>query len=134
MSTKAKTETVLSDSAGGVRSEPGGRAEQPAGGAPTLALPLELREQLSDEVIDQLLAGARTEEEIVGPGGVLTLLTKRRVERALQAELTEHLGYESHQEPPGGVGNTRNGSTLKTLQTEQGPVEIRTPRDRKGSF
>ncbi len=134
MSTKAKTETVLTDSAGGVRSEPVGRAEQPAGAAPTIELPLELREQLSEEVIDRLLAGARTEEEIVGPGGVLAQLTKRLVERALSVELSEHLGYEPHQEPPGGTGNTRNGSTPKTLQTEQGPVEIRTPRDRKGSF
>jgi putative transposase len=139
MSTKATTESELieatggADLAGGMRSEPVGRAERPAGGAPT-ELPLEFREQLSDEVIDQLLAGARTEEEIVGPGGVLAQLTKRLVERALQAELTEHLGYEPHQEPPGGVGNTRNGSTAKTLATEQGSVEIRTPRDRKGSF
>jgi len=93
-----------------------------------------VREALSDEVIDQLLAGSRTEEEIVGPGGVLAQLTKRLVERALQAELGEHLGYEPHREPPGGVGNTRNGSTGKTLQTEQGPVEIKTPRDRNGSF
>jgi putative transposase len=85
-------------------------------------------------VIDELLAGARTEEEIVGPGGVLAQLTKRLVERALQAELTEHLGYEPHQEPPGGSDNTRNGSTGKTLATEHGPVEIKTPRDRKATF
>ncbi|MBX6369439.1 MAG: IS256 family transposase [Rhodospirillales bacterium] len=94
----------------------------------------ELLDRLSDEVVDQLLAGAGSEEEIVGPAGVLAQLTKRLVERALAAELSEHLGYEPHQEPPGGVGNTRNGSTPKTLQTEQGPVEIRTPRDRNGSF
>lgn len=136
MSTKAKTEIDLSDSAGGLRSEPGGRAEQPAGGAPTpeVELPQEVRDRLSDEVIDELLAGARTEEEIVGPGGVLGQLTKRLVERALSAELTDHLGYEPHQEPPGGTGNTRNGSTAKTLATEHGPVRIETPRDRKGSF
>ena len=85
-------------------------------------------------MIDELLAGARTEEEIVGPGGVLAQLTKRLVERALSAELSEHLGYEPHQEPPGGTGNTRNGSTGKWLATEQGPVRIETPRDRKGSF
>src|SRR5215831_6431186 len=134
MSTKAKTETdELSGSAGGVRSEPGGRAQRRAGGA-SLEIPDGLRDRLSDEVIDELLAGARTEEEIVGPGGVLAQLTKRLVERALQAELSEHLGYEPHREPPGGVGNTRNGSTAKTLATEHGPVEIRTPRDRKGSF
>jgi putative transposase len=97
-------------------------------------LPAEVRDRLSDEVIDGLLAGARSEEEIVGPGGVLAQLTKRLVERALSAELTEHLGYEPHQEPPGGTGNTRNGSTAKTLATEHGPVRIETPRDRKGSF
>jgi putative transposase len=134
MSTKAKTETELIGSAGGLRSEPGGRAERPAGGGPTPEFPLEVRDRLSDELIDELLAGARTEEEIVGPGGVLAQLTKRLVERALQAELTEHLGYEPHQEPPGGVGNTRNGSTAKTVATEHGPVEINSPRDRKSSF
>jgi putative transposase len=66
---------------------------------------------VSDEVIDELLAGAQTEEEIVGPGGLLAQLTKRLVERAMDVELTEHLGFEPHQEPPGGAGNTRNGST-----------------------
>jgi putative transposase len=139
MSTSSKSEIKLNEealargSAGGVRSEPVGRAEQPAGGEP-LEFRGEVRDRLSDEVIDQLLAGARTEEEIVGPGGVLAKLTSRLVERALQAELTEHLGYELHQEPPGGVGNTRNGSTPKTLQTEQGRVEIKTPRDRNATF
>jgi putative transposase len=142
MSTKAKTETELIEaagvgSAGGLRSEPVGRAQQPAGGAPLPGvelLPQEIRDRLSDEVIDELLAGARSEEEIVGPGGVLAQLTKRLVERALSAELTEHLGYAPHQEPPGGAGNTRNGSTAKTLATEHGPVRIETPRDRRGSF
>jgi putative transposase len=97
-------------------------------------LPDEMREKLPDEVVDELLAGAKTEEEIVGPGGLLSQLTKRLVERAMEVELTDHLGYEPHQEPPGGVGNTRNGSTPKTLTTEHGPVEIKTPRDRQGSF
>jgi putative transposase len=90
--------------------------------------------RISDEVIDELLAGASTEEEIVGPGGLLAELTKRLVERAMDAELTDHLGYEPHQEPPGGAGNTRNGGTPKTLLTEHGPVRISTPRDRNGSF
>jgi putative transposase len=97
-------------------------------------VPDDIRGQLPDEVVDELLAGARTEEEIVGPGGLLSRLTKRLVERALEVELTDHLGYERHQEPPGGAGNTRNGSTPKTLSTEHGPVEISTPRDREGSF
>jgi transposase-like protein len=70
-------------------------------------------------VVDELLAGAKTEEEIVGPGGLLSQLTKRLVERALGVELTDHLGYERHQEPPGGARNTRNDSTPKTLATER---------------
>src|SRR5207248_4773673 len=105
-----------------------------AAGQLEVELPGEVRDRLSEEVIDELLAGARTEEEIVGPGGVLAQLTKRLVERAMSAKLTEHLGYKPHREPPGGTGNTRNGSTPKTLATEHGPVEVRTPRDRKGSF
>ena len=119
---------------------PAGRGASPEGersGLPAASrssFPDAIRDRLADEVIDELLAGARTEEEIVGPGGVLAQLTKRLVERAMSAELTEHLGYEPHQEPPGGTGNTRNGSTAKTLATEHGPVRIETPRDRKGSF
>jgi hypothetical protein len=139
MSTKIETElieTVGVDSARGLRRVPGGRAQRPAGAARLLEdrLPVEVRDRLSDELIDELLAGARSEEEIVGPGGVLAQLTKRPVERVMSAELSEHLGYEPHQEPPGGTGNTRNGGTEKTLATEQGPVRVRTPRDRNGSF
>ena len=144
MSTTSRTTselkgTVGAGSAGGERSEPGGRAQRAAGAAHpprgSLAeLPPEVRDQLGDELIDELLAGARTEEEIVGPGGLLADLTRRLVERAMSAELTEHLGYERHQEPPGGSGNTRNGGTPKTLATEHGPVRIKTPRDRKGTF
>jgi putative transposase len=61
-------------------------------------------------------------------------LTKRLVERAMEVELTNHLGYKPHQEPPGGAGNTRNGSTPKRLITEHGEVQIDTPCDRAGSF
>jgi putative transposase len=126
--------------AGVERGEPGGRAVRDAGaprrppGSPVDELPPGVRDRLSDELIDELLAGARTEDEIVGPGGLLADLTRRLVERAMSAELTDHLGYERHQEPPGGTENTRNGSTPKTLQTEHGPVPINTPRDRKGTF
>jgi Transposase, Mutator family len=124
--------------AGVLRGEPGGRAAQDAGARcrPRGSVPVDellpiARERLSDELIDELLAGARTEQEIVGPGGVLADLTRRLVERAMSAELTEHLGYEPHQEPPGGTGNARNGTTPKTLVTEHGPVRIDAPRDRK---
>jgi putative transposase len=144
--------------AAGERREPGGRPERTGGGAlavDPLSLSPELvdeavdcaggrrrvrqalevsSERISDEVIDELLAGASTEEEIAGPGGLLADLTKRLLERAMEVELTDHLGYEPHQEPPGGAENQRNGSTPKTLMTEHGLVALDTPRDRNGSF
>jgi putative transposase len=89
---------------------------------------------LPDELIDELLAGARTPEEITGPDGLLSRLTKRLVERAMDAELSEHLGYVRGEAPPGGVGNARNGITPKTVHTEHGSVRIEAPRDRAGSF
>ena len=73
-------------------------------------------------------------EQITGPGGLLTRLAGRVIESALGAELSERLGYPAGAAPPGGAGNTRNGSMPKTLQTELGSVEIKPPRDRKGSF
>jgi hypothetical protein len=97
-------------------------------------LPDEMRDKLPDELVDELLAGAKTEEEIVGPGGPLSRLTQRLVERAMEVELTDHLGYEPHQEPPDGAGNTRNGTTPKTLTTEHGSVEIRTPGIARGAL
>ena len=76
----------------------------------------------------------RGEREILGQGGVLGELTRRLVERALQEELSEHLGYPAGQAPPGGAGNSRNGGTPKTLLTDSGAVPIDTPRDRKSRF
>ena len=125
-------------SAGVARSEPGGRAQRRAGAArgpdPDPELGDRVKELLPNELIDELMAGARTGEEITGQGGLLAQLTKRMVERAMEVELTDHLGYEPHQEPPGGAGNTRNGSMPKRLITDQGEVQINTPRDRDGSF
>ena len=90
--------------------------------------------ELPDELIDELLAGAKTPEEITGPDGLLNRLTKRLIERAMDAELTDHLGYERGQAPPGGVGNARNGITEKTVHTTHGSVRIEQPRDRRSSF
>jgi putative transposase len=117
----------------GAGGSPSGEAPVPPRSARE-RLPSGLRERLPDELVDELLAGARSEEEIVGPGGLLAGLTKRLVERAMEVELTDHLGYEHGEAPPGGAGNTRNGSTPKTLATEHGPVAIDTPRDRNGTF
>jgi putative transposase len=99
--------------------------------------PQELTDRLAGllpgEELEKALQGLEP-EQITGPGGLLTQLAGRVIETALGAELTEHLGYPPGQAPPGGAGNHRNGSTPKALQTELGPVEIRTPRDRDGSF
>jgi putative transposase len=101
------------------------------------SFPQELTDRLAGllpgEELEKALQGLEP-EQITGPGGLLTQLAGRVIETALGAELTEHLGYPPGQAPPGGAGNHRNGSTPKALQTELGPVEIRTPRDREGSF
>jgi len=88
---------------------------------------------LPGEELEQALDGLAP-EQITGPGGLLSQLAGRVIETALGAELTEHLGYPLGQAPPGGAGNHRNGSTPKTITTELGPVPVRTPRDRDGSF
>ena len=103
-------------------------------GVPVGELPSEVRERLTDGLIDELLGGVSGEEEIVGKGGLLAELTCRLVERAMAGELTGHLGYEPGHAPPGGAGNARNGTTPKTLQTDRGPIRIAAPRDRRGSF
>jgi len=97
-------------------------------------VPESVRDRLPDELIDELLAGRSGQAEIVGKDGLLGELTKRLLERAMAGELTAHLGYEPHHEPPGGAGNARNGSTSKTVQTGHGPVQIDRPRDRNASY
>src|SRR5579863_7977751 len=99
------------ESAGVARSEPGGRAQRRAGAARREPdrLADRVKELLPDELIDQLMAGAKSGEEITGQGGLLSQLTKRMVERAMEVELTDHLGYEPHQEPPGGAGTRGMG-------------------------
>ncbi|MDQ3609502.1 MAG: IS256 family transposase [Actinomycetota bacterium] len=92
------------------------------------------RPELSDELIDELLGGVQTAEQIAGPDGLLGQLTRRLLERALAAELTDHLGYAPGQAPPGGAGNARNGQPAKTVITEHGTTRVRSPRDRKGTF
>jgi putative transposase len=88
---------------------------------------------LPDDALQDALKGLEP-DEITGPGGLLTQLAGRVIETALGAELNEYLGYPPGQAPPGGAGNHRNGHTAKTVQTELGPVAVKTPRDRKGSF
>ena len=86
-----------------------------------------------DELIEELIARhGHGREAILGRDGLVAQLTKRVVEKALAGELTHHLGYAPGQEPPG--ENCRNGSSAKTILSEDGPVAIAVPRDRAGSF
>ena len=86
-----------------------------------------------EAALDELLVG-KSAEEIAGPGGLLKQLTKALLERAMNAELTHHLGYEKHEAEGRGSGNTRNGKSRKKVQGDFGSVEIAVPRDRNGSF
>jgi len=90
---------------------------------------------VSDELIDALMARVDAEGlELLGPDGVLSEITSRVMNRALDVELTEHVGYERGDPAGRGSGNSRNGTTPKTLLTDAGEVAIRTPRDRNGMF
>jgi putative transposase len=86
---------------------------------------------LLDALMDQVDSG---DLQLTGEGGFLPELVKRVLEAGLQAELTDHLGYERHDRAGYGSGNSRNGSTTKRLDTEVGDLELATPRDRNGSF
>lgn len=91
--------------------------------------------EITDEqqLAEQLLKQAKEQGvDLLGPDGLLNGLTKRVLETALDAEMTEHLGRDKHQPAEG--GNIRNGSRSKTVLTEVGPVQIDVPRDRDGSF
>lgn len=88
--------------------------------------------QLAEELVER----ARDEGvDLVGPDGLLAGLTKNVLEAGLEAEMTEHLGYDKH-EPAGRErgSNSRNGTRSKTVLTDVGPVQIETPRDRDGTF
>ncbi len=82
------------------------------------------QQQLAQELVDQ----ARAEGvELVGQGGLLTRLTKSVLETALEAEMTEHLGYDKHDSMGRNGGNSGNGTRTKTVLTEIGPVDIEVP-------
>ena len=90
---------------------------------------------IDPKLIDELLAqhGHRP-EDIGGANGLLKQLTKALLERVMQAELTDHLGYEKHDPVGYKTGNSRNGKTRKKLKGDFGEVELETPRDRNGTF
>ena len=89
---------------------------------------------VSNELIDRLLADYKKPEDLIGENGLLKQLTKRLVERALEAEMAEHLGHGKNEPVANPKGNTRNGKSKKTLKGEFGELPIEIPRDRDGSF
>jgi len=90
--------------------------------------------EIKNELIDELIKGYQKPEDIIGENGLLKQLTKALLERAMNAELTHHLGYEKHDPAGYGSGNSRNGSTPKTVKGDFGALQVETPRDRNGSF
>jgi putative transposase len=108
-----------------------GPGADPEGEGPPPEVVDRLAGLLPEGALDEAVRGLKP-EELSGPGGLLSQLAGRVVEAALEAEMTEHLGH-----PPGGrsqSANVRNGRGRKTVQTDVGPVEVRPPRDRDGSF
>jgi putative transposase len=89
---------------------------------------------LSNELIDALLGDYKKPEDLIGEHGLLKQLTKALVERALQAEMTEHLGHGKNELVANETGNTRNGKSKKTLKGDFGTLPIFIPRDREGTF
>ena len=87
----------------------------------------------ADKLLDELIKG-RTPAELTGEGGLLQELTKRFYERALEGEMTHHLGYPPQAPEGKNTGNSRNGKTSKRLKTDTGDVDIAVPRDRNGEF
>jgi putative transposase len=90
--------------------------------------------EIRQELLEELLADYDKPEDLTGPDGLLRELFKRLIETAAGAELTEHLGYERGDPAGRGSGNSRNGTTPKTLRTEHGDVALDMPRDRDSSF
>jgi putative transposase len=92
------------------------------------------RPAVKAELLEQLLKSVAKPEDLLGPDGLLHQLKGALMQRMLEAEMTEHLGYEPNEAKGRGTGNSRNGHSAKTVETESGPVEIRVPRDRNGTF
>ncbi len=100
----------------------------------TYGVKMTVSKPLPTDLIDGLLANYKKPEDLIGENGLLKQLTKALVERALEAEMTEHLGHDKHEAVTNASGNARNGKSRKTLKGEFGELPIEIPRDREGSF
>jgi putative transposase len=88
----------------------------------------------TDELLDILMKDYKKPEDLIGENGLLKQLTKRLLERAMQAEMTDHLGYEKHAPTGKKSGNSRNGGYKKTVKGEFGNLDVAVPRDRNSTF
>jgi len=110
------------------------KKQQNASGEPSEARRLR-QELFDDEMLDRLMAA--TDERgvaLTGEGGFLPEMIRAVLERGMSVELTDHLGYDKGDPAGRGTGNSRNGSTPKTVGTEVGDIRLDSPRDREGSF
>ena len=92
------------------------------------------KHEVPQELLASLLADYKKPEDLIGANGLLKQLTKLLVEKALDAELTEHLGHERHEAVANAGGNTRNGKSQKILKGKFDELPIEVPRDRQGTF
>jgi len=94
----------------------------------------EKEKDILDQILDTIDFHGLTQDEVVGQGGLIKQLTGKILQRALQAEMTEHLGYEKNSNAGDNSGNSRNGHTEKTVLLENHSATIEVPRDRNGTF
>ncbi len=90
--------------------------------------------EINDELIDELIKGYKSPEDIIGKNGLLKQLTKAVLERCMQGELTHYLGYGKHEAKGKNSGNSRNGSSKKTVISEQEEIPISTPGIGRGQL
>ncbi len=90
--------------------------------------------EINDDMLDSLIGNAKTQDDLFGPDGILKTLSKRLMERMLDAEMTHHLGYKKHESQEEPSGNSRNEKIKKVVKTGNGDIPIEVPRDRKSEF
>jgi len=89
---------------------------------------------IDNELIDNLLKDYKKPADLIGENGLLKQLTKQLLERAMAAEMTEHVGYDKHDAKGNNSGNSRNGKSAKTIKGSFGTMPLEVPRDRNGTF
>lgn len=89
---------------------------------------------IRDELLEELLKEYKNPEDLIGKNGILKQLTKRLVEKAMEAELSHHLGYDKNSPSGINTGNSRNGRSTKNIKGDFGQIPIEVPRDRKSEY